>query len=141
MNLKLQADGTLDVVDGDGMPLERKAAKIFWDKCEADVRSWLELQAAKINGQIDFGTIHHDTPSPDVEPEYEPLPFEEEAPERPPALSMPSGPSKRLVPKPNLLLRIFPGVRRRYREALAAAEAEYRQATADHAAEIQRLQG
>ena len=139
VTLKLQADGTLDVVDGDGVPLERKAAKIFWDTCEADIRSWLELQAQKINGEIDFGTIHHDTPSPDVEPEYEPLPFEEESPERPSALRMPSAPSKRPVPQPNLLLRIFPGVRRRYREALAVAEAEYRQAAADHDADVQRL--
>lgn len=139
VSMKLQADGSLSVVDGQGLPLERKAAAIFWERCEDDVRSWLELEARKINGEIDFGSVHHDTPSPDVEPQYVPLAFEEDPPKKPAAPKTPPPPIKRLVPAPNLLLRIFPGIRQQYREALAAAETEYSQAVADHDAEIRNL--
>lgn len=85
--IKLSLDketGTLQIENSLGDPLSRQDLKFVWDKEGNTILEWLERQAEEINGDVELLTaIHEDTPSTDLEPEYEIVPFDEELPDHP----------------------------------------------------------
>jgi len=82
--------GTLQIKDAFGDPLSRQDLKLVWDQKRSAILEWLEQQAEEINGDIELLTsIHQNTPSPDSEPEYEMMPFDEQPPEQPKQKALP----------------------------------------------------
>ena len=89
--------GELEIGDAFGKPLSSQLLKMLWDQNKKMILEFLNQQVEEINGNIELlTTIHEDTPSPNLEPEYQILPFDEQEP------SQPSYPYK--VPEPELTL-------------------------------------
>jgi hypothetical protein len=100
--IKLSLDketGVLQIENAFGGPLTRQDSKLVWDQKRSTILEWLERQAEEINGDVELLTaIHEDTPSPDSEPEYEMMPFDEQPPDHPKQPQAAPKPEAKLLP-------------------------------------------
>lgn len=116
--VKLSLDketGELQIEDSFGGPLSRQDLKLVWDQKKSAILEWLQQQAEEINGDVEMLTsIHQDTPSPNSEPEYEIVPFNEQPPEQPKQQEATSKPQLRLMPPLGFFARLFKSRRLTY---------------------------
>jgi hypothetical protein len=109
--IKLSLDkktGALQIENAFGEPLSRQDLKLVWDQKRNTILEWMEQQVEEINGDIELLTnIHEDTPSPDSEPEYQIVPFNEEPPEQPKYPEEIAKPEAKLLPPLGFFARLF----------------------------------
>lgn len=100
--------GALQIENGFGGPLARQDLKLVWDQKRSTILEWLERQAEEINGDVELlTTIHEDTPSPNSEPEYEIVPFDEHPPDQPKQPEPVPKPEATLLPPLGFFARLF----------------------------------
>ncbi len=76
--------GVLNFKDALGGALSSHELKLLWDQNGNKVLELLKQKVEEINGDIELLTmIHEDTPSPNLEPEYQIIPFNELEPSQP----------------------------------------------------------
>ena len=123
--------GELRIENSFGSPLSRQDLKLVWDQKLTLIQEWLEQQAEEINGDVDLLTsIHQDTPSPNLEPEYETAPFAEEPPQPPGQPKATPRPAvKRLLPL-GFLARLLKSRRLAYQRAQQQCDEENERALA-----------
>ncbi len=109
--VKLSLDkgtGALQIENSFGAPLSRQDLNLVWNQKRDTILGWLEQQAEEINGDVELLiTTHEDTPSPDSEPEYRMMPFDEDTPSQP---QQPKGvpkPEVKLLPPLGFFARLF----------------------------------
>ncbi len=117
--IKLQDDGTVDLLDQFDTPLSGKHKRLFWEQHGEQVVCWLEDQVHKLNAGSELLTsIHLDSINPEQLPRYSEQPFQEQEPARPDKSDQPRIPVLAEPVKPGLLGGLMPGRRARYREDL-----------------------
>lgn len=131
VNLTLDREsGAIQIQNAFGESLSRGDLKLLWDQKGGTILEWLEQQAEEINGDVELLLkIHEDTPSPDSEPDYQILPFNETPP------GQPKPPEKRLkpelvsLPPLNFFAKLFKGKR-------AAHAEKQQQLSVDHKKQV-----
>lgn len=151
--VKLSLDketGTLQIENAFGDPLTRQDLKLVWDQKRGVILEWLEQQAEGINGDVELlSSIHQDTPSPDLELEYEVMPFDEQPPEYPKRPEESPKPEVNLLPPLGFFAKLFKSKRLTYEKeqqqlheehekALLAWEESRKKEIGDYQAAIQR---
>lgn len=110
-------DGSVAFLAPDGQPLGTDEVHAARASFEREIQSWLDTQAARINGRIEaLLNLHHDTPPPDRRIPLPPAQFDVERPEPPPPLVL------------DFWARLWPPRRRRLEEAHAPLVEAYRRA-------------
>jgi hypothetical protein len=109
--VKLSLDketGALQIENAFGGPLSRQDLKLVWDQKRSSILEWLEQQADEINGDVELLTsIHQDTPSPDSDPEYETIAFDEQPPEQPMQPEAAPKPEVKVLPPLSFFAKFF----------------------------------
>lgn len=127
--IKLNLDketGDLQIEYDFGSPLSRQDLKLVWDQKGNTISEWLEQQAEEINGDTELLlAIHEDTPSPDSEPEYHIMPFNEPPPDQPKYPDEVPKPKAKILPPLGFFARLF-------RSKKTAHEEKQQQMNSDH---------
>ncbi|WP_294078501.1 DUF4236 domain-containing protein, partial [Thiolapillus sp.] len=127
VQLSLNENGTLNIANTFGEALSRKDLKLFWEQKSEVVYQWLSQQAEEINGDIELlSNIHLDTPSPDLIPQYETIPFQEESPKKPSHPQAQPVPQEPQIPKLGFIARLFPNKREKHEIEKVKLEHNYR---------------
>lgn len=84
VQLSLNDNGSINIINSFGEALSRADLKLLWEQKSDYIYEWLLQQAEEINGDVEqLSQIHIDTPSPDLIPQYEVVPFQEPLPKKP----------------------------------------------------------
>ncbi len=127
VQLSLNDNGTLNILNSFGEALSRSDLKLLWNQKSEFIYEWLLQQAEKINGDIELlSNIHLDTPSPDLIPQYETIPFQEEPPKKPDHPQVQPAPQKPHIPKLGYFARLSPKKRKKHEIEKDKLEHDYR---------------
>jgi hypothetical protein len=100
VQLSLNDNGSINIINSFGEALSRADLKLLWEQKSDHIREWLLQQAEEINGDVEqLSQIHIDTPSPDLMPQYDIVPFQEQRPKKPKPFKEESRPVKSAIPQ------------------------------------------
>lgn len=124
LSVSLNDQGGLQLTLADGRQLEKDEIAALWDAYPQLLRSWLDEQAALVNGDIaDFINLYQEVPVLEAKvPCYLPAPFPDPEPLRPELLKLPAEPVYPQPPSVHFWHRLIPGRQqqlvRTYQQAL-----------------------
>jgi len=115
VELSLNDNGSIKIIDSFGESLSRADLKLLWEQKSEYIHEWLLQQVDEINGDVEqLSKIHYDTPSPDLIPQYEVVPFQEQIPKKPEPLKKESKPIKSKIPKLGFFAKLSQKKREQY---------------------------
>jgi len=124
VTLKLDENGSIDIVNSFGDPLSRSELKMMWEQQSDTILNWLQDQADEINGDVELlENIYQETTDPNSLPEYSIREFEEPKPKKPIAVNEPQ---KDSFPKLGFFAKLFKSKREAYQKQIEVIEEKYK---------------
>jgi len=115
VQLSLNDNGSINIINSFEEALSRADLKLLWEQKSDYIYEWLSQQADEINGDVEqLSQIHIDTPSPDLIPQYEIVPFREQQPKKPSKFKEESRPVKSRIPQLGFFTKLSQKKREQY---------------------------
>ncbi len=116
VQLSLNDNGSINIINSFVEALSRADLKLLWEQKSDYIYEWLLQQAEEINGDVEqLSQIHIDTPSLDLIPQYEIVPFPEQRPKKPKTFKEESRPVKPKIPQLGFFAKLSRKKREQYK--------------------------
>ncbi len=125
VSLKLNENGSLNILNAFSEPLSRADMKLVWEQQEDTIFEWLENEAEEINGDVKLlENIYYDTPNTNHGVEYTAKEYYEPMPNKP---IISNKPTKEELPALGFFASFFKSKKEEHQHKVEELEKQYQQ--------------